>query len=110
MTSAANSPGSEPIFRQVFRRLGTVEILLLLEKEGELRFSEVARSLDSVSRQTLVSRLVELREAGMVQRDVEVGPPLATRYSLTAPGRHLAEAASVLDEVSRRQDLPVIAA
>ena len=110
MVSALSSPGNEPIFRQVFRRLGTVEILLLLEKEGQLRFSEVARSLDSVSRQTLVTRLVELREVGMVQRDVETGPPLATRYSLTAPGRHLAQAASVLDEVARRQDLPTIAA
>lgn len=110
MAREFDSPGGEPVFRQVFRRLGTVEILLLLEEEGELRFSEVARSLDLISRQTLVSRLVELREAGMIHRDVEVGPPLATRYSLTAPGHHLAEAASVLIAVSRRQDLPTIAA
>lgn len=110
MTRTSQSPESEPVFRQVFRRLGTVEILLLLESEGELRFSEVAKALESISRQTLVSRLIELREAGMLQREVEVGPPVATRYSLTAPGHHLAEAASVLEAVSHRRDLPTVAA
>jgi DNA-binding HxlR family transcriptional regulator len=100
----------EPIVWRVFQRRGTVQILLLLEDQGELRFSEVDRELATINRQTLVSRLVELREVGMINREVDLGPPLATRYSLTSAGRHLAQAAEVLDQVSRRADLPALAA
>lgn len=100
----------EPIFWRVFQKRGAPQILLLLEREGRLRFGELDRTLEAISRQILATRLVELREVGMVNRDVEVGPPLSTWYSLTPAGRHLAKAASVLEEVSRREDLPALVA
>lgn len=73
--------------------------------EGPARFSALARSVPGLSERVMSERLQELSEAGLVERLIEPGPPLATTYRLTPAGerlrpalQHLLEAALVLSE------------
>ena len=73
--------------------------------EGPARFSELARSVPGLSERVMSERLQELCEAGLVERLIEPGPPLATTYRLTPAGerlrpalQHLLEAAQALTE------------
>jgi DNA-binding HxlR family transcriptional regulator len=82
----------------------TLPILATL-LDGPARFSELGRSLPGLSERVMSERLQELCEAGLVQRLVQPGPPLATRYRLTAAGerlrpalQHLLDAALTLSE------------
>lgn len=56
---------------------------------GPLRFSELERSVQSVSARALAQRLRELEQAGVVARRVAPGPPVRVSYELTARGREL---------------------
>lgn len=56
---------------------------------GPLRFSELERSVRSVSARALAQRLRELEQAGVVARRVAPGPPVRVSYELTAKGREL---------------------
>ena len=53
------------------------------------RFGELARAIGGITESMLSTRLDELQRAGLVEREVIDGPPLATRYRLTAAGRGL---------------------
>lgn len=82
----------------------TLPILVAL-LEGPARFSELARSVPGLSERVMSERLHELSEAGLVARLIEPGPPLATKYQLTAAGerlrpalQHLLEAALAMPE------------
>lgn len=100
----------EPLVQKVFQRRGTVEILVLLKKQGSVRFSGIDTELDSIAPQVVSARLADLREVGMIQRTVQEGPPLTTTYSLTPLGDRLAGAAEVLVSVAKSPELPVAAA
>lgn len=65
---------------------------------GPARFSELARTIDGVSERMLGERLNELGEAGLVERLVDDGPPVAVTYQLTERGAALRPA---LDELER---------
>ena len=82
------------MFRLVGKRW-TLPILAAL-MHGPARFSEVGRAVPGVSERMLSERLQELCEAGIVERQVEAGPPLGTWYRLTATGEHLRPAVESL--------------
>jgi DNA-binding HxlR family transcriptional regulator len=78
------------VFDLLGKRWTALIIDLLLA--GPARFSELARAIPGVSNRVLSARLVELTEAGLVERTVDPGPPTATAYSLTPLGEHLGPA------------------
>jgi DNA-binding HxlR family transcriptional regulator len=53
---------------------------------GPSGFSQLRRSVGGISDSVLSERLSELAAAGLVQRSVDEGPPIAVEYSLTAAG------------------------
>ncbi|MEU2347773.1 helix-turn-helix domain-containing protein [Modestobacter sp. NPDC049651] len=59
---------------------------------GPAGFAELRRALGGISDSVLSDRLTELAAAGLVQRSVDEGPPLAVSYELTASGAALAPA------------------
>jgi DNA-binding HxlR family transcriptional regulator len=56
---------------------------------GSASFSELRRGVGGISDSVLSERLTELAGAGLVLRTVEVGPPVAVGYALTAAGAAL---------------------
>jgi DNA-binding HxlR family transcriptional regulator len=63
--------------------------------EGPAGFAELKRGL-GISDSMLSDRLVELTGAGLVERTVETGPPVAVSYALTPNGRALHPALEAL--------------
>jgi DNA-binding HxlR family transcriptional regulator len=53
---------------------------------GPAGFSELRRAVAGISDSVLSERLTELCGAGLVQRSVNEGPPVAVDYRLTAAG------------------------
>lgn len=85
----------------VFALLGkrwTGVIISTLISGGPARFSEIARMVPGVSERMLSSRLTELIEAGMVERQVLEGPPVGVQYRVTPRGAALRPA---LEELER---------
>lgn len=66
--------------------------------DGPLRFSELERSVESVSARALAQRLRELEQAGVVARRVDPGPPVRVSYELTEKGRGLEPVVARLEE------------
>lgn len=89
----------EPEEWRVFQRRGTPQILLLLSDGSALRSSEIDAAIPTIKRQVLGTRLNELREIGVLDRHVEEGPPMISRYQVTEKGKALAEAAEALNRV-----------
>jgi DNA-binding HxlR family transcriptional regulator len=56
---------------------------------GSASFSELKRAVQGISDSVLADRLAELGQAGLVDRSVEAGPPVAVSYSLTPAGQAL---------------------
>jgi DNA-binding HxlR family transcriptional regulator len=92
---------------RVFRLVGKRWMLAILAMltRGSSRFSELVRAVPGLSERVMSERLQELCEAGLVERLVDPGPPLSTRYRLTTAGErlrpaleHLMEAALALPE------------
>jgi DNA-binding HxlR family transcriptional regulator len=54
--------------------------------KGPAGFSELKRAVHGISDSVLSERLVELCGAGLVQRSVDEGPPIAVDYQLTPGG------------------------
>jgi DNA-binding HxlR family transcriptional regulator len=65
---------------------------------GPAGFSELKRAVAGISDSVLSDRLVELGAAGLVQRSVDEGPPIAVDYRLTHTGEALLPA---LHELTR---------
>ncbi len=63
--------------------------LLVALLAGPARYSELARTVEGVSKPVLTERLRELADAGLVAREVDVGPPITSTYRLTADGETL---------------------
>ena len=56
---------------------------------GPAGFAELRRGVSGISDSMLSERLTELGQTGLVEREVEPGPPVAVSYSLTASGQAL---------------------
>jgi DNA-binding HxlR family transcriptional regulator len=78
----------------VFDLLGKrwTALIIDLMLPGPARFSELARAIPGVSNRVLAARLLELTQAGVVERTVDPGPPTTTAYSLTPLGENLGPA------------------
>ncbi len=63
---------------------------------GPAGFSELRRAVGGISDSVLSERLTELTGAGLVQRSVVEGPPIAVVYQLTAAGHGLLPAMNEL--------------
>lgn len=72
-------------------------VLLGTLMHGPAGFADLKRSVTGISDSMLSERLVELTGAGLVDRTVDPGPPLAVSYSLTTSGKALLPA---LDELT----------
>jgi DNA-binding HxlR family transcriptional regulator len=64
-------------------------ILWAAAEEGAVRFNEFKQTLEGIPPRTLAQRLVELEEAGVLERRVLDGRPPRVEYRLTAAGRKL---------------------
>jgi DNA-binding HxlR family transcriptional regulator len=75
------------VFTLLGKRWTGVIIGVLLERPA--RFAEIARAIPGITEGMLSTRLAELRNVGLVDREVLDGPPIATIYRLTDRGEAL---------------------
>lgn len=67
---------------------------LLLQRAA--RFSELHSALPMLSKRVLSERLSELQSIGLIEREVDAGPPITATYRLTERGRALGPAMDAL--------------
>jgi DNA-binding HxlR family transcriptional regulator len=63
--------------------------LLTALNAGPARFGELEAAVPRLSRRLLSERLRHLEASGLLLRTVQPGPPITSRYSLTAEGQKL---------------------
>lgn len=85
-----------PVFALLGKRWTGLIISTLLS--GPARFSELSRTVEGVSERMLSDRLNELVMAGLVEREVTEGPPVAVAYRLTRTGEGLRPALEALEK------------
>jgi DNA-binding HxlR family transcriptional regulator len=83
-----------PVPEEVRRAAGLLErrwvvSILWASSEGAVRFNELKQAVGSIPPRTLVQRLVELEEAGMLERTVIDARPPRVEYRLTDEGQRL---------------------
>jgi len=66
--------------------------------DGPARFSEMVRQVPGVSERMLSERLTELAAANLIERVVDVGPPVSVWYRLTPRGEALRPALHALEQ------------
>jgi DNA-binding HxlR family transcriptional regulator len=84
------------VFGVLGKRWTGLVIGVLLERPA--RFAEIARAIPGITESMLSARLAELKEAGLVTREVLEGPPIASLYRLTPSGEALRPALLALGE------------
>jgi len=88
-------------------------VLLGTLGDGPMGFAELKRAVAGISDSMLSERLSELSHAGLVEREVEPGPPVSVAYRLTDSGAALLPALDALTswaEGNLPSDRPVGAA
>jgi len=75
------------VFSLLGKRWTGVIIGVLLERPA--RFAELARAIPGITEGMLSARLRELKELGLVDREVRQGPPISSTYRLTKRGEAL---------------------
>ena len=73
----------------LLERRWTVSILYVSHEGGAVRFNEFQQALGSIPPATLTQRLVDLEEAGVLEREVIDDRPPRVEYRLTERGREL---------------------
>lgn len=81
-------------FRFLGKRWNGVLLGTLVRKPAG--FAELKRAVPGISDSVLSERLTELAAAGLVERTVDAGPPVAVTYRLTEAGLALAPALHAL--------------
>ena len=84
--------------RDILDRVGdkwSVLVVILL-KDGRLRFSDLRRAVDGISQRMLTQTLRQLERDGLVERTAYPTVPLRVEYELTALGETLIEPLSAL--------------
>jgi len=71
-------------------------VLLGTLVQGSAGFAELKRAVHGISDSVLSDRLSELAGAGLIERTVLEGPPLAVTYTVTDAGRALLPALDAL--------------
>ena len=67
-------------------------VLLGTLTKGPAGFAELGRLVEGISDSVLAERLAELQAAGLIERAVEPGPPVAVSYRLSPAGTALVPA------------------
>jgi DNA-binding HxlR family transcriptional regulator len=67
-------------------------LLLGVLLDGPAGYAEIKRAVPGISDSMLSERLAELTAAGLFERTVVAGPPVAVTYQLTPSGQALAPA------------------
>ncbi len=83
--------GTCPV-RNILSRLGdkwSLLVLISLQANGVMRFSDIKRSIGDVSQRMLTVTLRTLEADGMVRREAYAEVPPRVEYRLTARGRSL---------------------
>jgi len=75
------------VFSLLGKRWTGVVIGVLLDRPA--RFAELARAIPGITEGMLSARLRELKQAGLVEREVKEGPPISSLYRLTERGQAL---------------------
>ena len=75
------------VFALLGKRWNGVILGSLLERPA--RFAELAAAIPGITEAMLSARLSELQTAGLVSREVQPGPPIASVYQLTPTGAAL---------------------
>ena len=83
-----------PVPEEVRRAAGLLErrwvvLVLWASYEGATRFNEFKQALGTIPPRTLAQRLVELEEAGVLERRVIDARPPRVEYRLTEEGQRL---------------------
>lgn len=91
-----------PVPEEVRQAAGLLErrwvvSVLWASYEGAVRFNEFKQAVGAIPPRTLAQRLVELEEAGVLERQVIDARPPRVEYRLTETGRRLKH---VVDAVS----------
>ena len=73
---------------EVLAKRWTLQLLFLL-LQRPARFSELERAVPGLTNRVMADRLRELQDAGLVDRQVDPGPPITSNYALTADGEAL---------------------
>jgi DNA-binding HxlR family transcriptional regulator len=92
------------VFSVLGKRWSGLIVGTLLQRPA--RFGELAKAITGITESMLSARLGELQEAGLVEREVLAGPPIATVYRLTEAGRDLEPALRALASWAERHPLP----
>lgn len=71
-------------------------LIVLVLRDGKLRYSEILRKLPSISEKMLVKQLRELENHGIVTRKVYPVVPPKVEYSLTVAGEKLVVVLKIL--------------
>jgi DNA-binding HxlR family transcriptional regulator len=69
------------------------------------RFGELAATIPGITDAMLSARLSELQSAGLISREVQAGPPIASIYRLTDDGDALRPALSALCQWAEKHQL-----
>ncbi len=80
---------------EVLGRPWTGLILSMLDG-GPLRFKELEERARGLGAKTLSARLKDLEARGLIDREVEGGPPVRVRYTLTSRGRAFGRVAEAI--------------
>jgi DNA-binding HxlR family transcriptional regulator len=79
-------------------------LILNVLQTGPLRFSELSAAAQGPGDKVLSARLKELEACGLLQREVEPGPPVRVSYALTERGRGFGDVASAIERWGRCLD------
>lgn len=71
-------------------------LVILLLRQGEFRFSEIARTMPDISQRMLTQTLRKLERDGIVARDVTPSSPPRVDYAITDLGRSLFQPISAM--------------
>ena len=71
-------------------------MVLGLLSSGPLRFGELEEKAHGLGAKTLSARLKELEARGLIAREVEPGPPVRVRYTLTERGHAFGQVAEAI--------------
>jgi DNA-binding HxlR family transcriptional regulator len=71
-------------------------LIVLVLRDGKLRYSEILHKLSSISEKMLVKQLRELEHDGIVTRTVSAVVPPKVEYSLTEAGEKLVVVLKIL--------------
>ncbi|MBL8956880.1 MAG: helix-turn-helix transcriptional regulator [Myxococcaceae bacterium] len=90
-------------FKEAVSLLGRPWTALILNvlQEGALRFNELKAAAKGPTDKVLSTRLKELEARGLLERKVDVGPPVRVAYELTQQGMAFNDVARAIERWGR---------